>query len=349
MSINKLKIAIISYLGNPIAEPFKGGMESFTHYIAKALMARGHEVIVFAAKGTDTGINPYIICDSTKSFDEDYEYAKTINIIHSSDFDIVHNNTFHHIPISQGHTLSVPMVTTLHTPPFEFFEQSIKQSCNKNNTFVAVSNYAQQIWSPIIKTEVIHNGIDLQKFFPLNNNEKENYAIWYGRIAPKKGTLHAIKAALKAGIPLKIAGPIFDDEYFENEIKPLLQGCLSKNDIEYLGALPHDILCKIIAKARVSLFIPEIGEAYGLVAAESLACGTAVASLNRGAMPEILNEKSGVLAQPDNIDSLSDALLRAMKLKTADCRKRAEKIADINIMVDKYEKLYYKLVVNNKN
>ena len=37
-------------------------------------------------------------------------------------FDIVHNNSLHHLPVAMASMLPVPMVTTLHTPPVPWLE-----------------------------------------------------------------------------------------------------------------------------------------------------------------------------------------------------------------------------------
>ena len=349
--MNKLKIAIISFLHHSISEPFKGGTESFTHSLAKALITRGHEVVVFSAKGTDKEINPYIMGDPEQDFNKDNAYKKIMtDILPNSDFDIVHNNALSGIPIELSNMIPMPMITTLHSPYFATYDYAFNRIDNKNNTFVTVSNSIQKLWSPALANRVIPNGVNLEKFKPLLDEKKENYAIWFGRITPEKGTIYAIRAANKAGIPLKIAGRIYDTEYFENRIKPLI-----KKNIEYIGPLSHLELCKVIAKAKASIFIPEPNESYGLVVAESLACGTPVAAFNLGPVCEIIDEKSGALAQPRQkgifgglkaIKNLSNALLKATKLNSQDCRKRAQQVADINIMIDKYEKLYYEVIAS---
>lgn len=348
-----------------------GGLESFTHSIAKSLIARGHKVVVFAASGSDEAINSHIVCDPTalsnetistrndlknhtlKAYDiEHIAYSSIMDILRNSDFDIVHNNSLHYIPNMYSNTLPMPMITTLHTPPFASLKCSFKYGNNKNNNVITISKYMESIWSPIIKNQIIYNGINLKNFAPLNNSKKENYAIWFGRITSEKGTIYAIEAANKAGIPLKIAGTIYCEKYFNKKIKPRL----NKN-IEYIGPLEHSELRKTIAKARVSLCTPNWDEPYGLVVVEALACGTPVASFERGAIPEILDSKSGILAKLNKkqlfgkskaIKSLSHALLKAIELDPEDCRKRAEEIADANIMIDKYEKLYYDLITTTK-
>lgn len=88
-------------------------------------------------------------------------------------------------------------------------------------------------------------------------------------------------------------------------------------------------------------------EPYGLVVAESLACGVPVAAFARGAIPEILDETCGVLAVPDDVRSLAQAAQAALSLKREDCRRRAEQTCDARRMIDSYEALYLRRIAAN--
>lgn len=48
-----MKIAMVGLLHHPIAEPFAGGMESHTWWLAKKLKERGHQVTLFASGDSD--------------------------------------------------------------------------------------------------------------------------------------------------------------------------------------------------------------------------------------------------------------------------------------------------------
>lgn len=331
----KLKIAIITHLSIPIRQPYAGGSECFVHLLAKKLIERGHEVTVFSVEGTDQAINPHFIYPLTWNLTEDYK--KLMYYLQDTDFDIVHNNSFSDIPALYSDVLKVPMVTTVHMP---IEHHSYNLVNHYNNTYVTVSHYLRKNFAKVINSEVIYNGINLENFKYTLKTHKENYILWSGRIVKEKGTKYAIKAAKKLKLPLKIAGPIRCNKYFKKYIKPYLN-----NDIEYLGVLPHNELSKLIEKARVCLVASIWNEPYGLVVAEALACGTPVAAFTSGAIPELLNEKTGALAKPKDVNGLCKAILKAMNLSPEDCRKRAEEIADLNKMVDKYEDLYYRLAL----
>ena len=50
-----LRIALIAPCDHPIAQPFAGGLESLVWQLRRALVARGHDVTLFAADGSDDG------------------------------------------------------------------------------------------------------------------------------------------------------------------------------------------------------------------------------------------------------------------------------------------------------
>ena len=168
------------------------------------------------------------------------------------------------------------------------------------------------------------------------------YAVWSGRIVPEKGLSEAIVAARRAGFPVRFAGPIGDAEYYDDEIKPLLGP-----DVRYEGHLRQDELAELVGGAAVALVTPRWEEPYGLVVAEALACGTPVAAIARGGIPEILDESSGRLACPGDLDGLVRAIGQAASLSRADARLRAETHCSQDVMMEKYLERYYALIAAN--
>lgn len=344
-----LRIGIISHLKYPIAEPFAGGLEMHTHLLARALRSRGHDVTVFASSRSDAALGLEAVCDATALanvgtaeahdvafFKEHHAYLTLMNALRHRDFDVIHNNSLHYLPVSLADTLPMPMVTTFHTPPFCWLESGVRICSATNHSFVAVSRSVAGLWGHVAQSDqVILNGIDLENFGFSPQPDPEPYLVWYGRIVPEKGLHFAIEAARSIGMPLRIAGPILDQAYFDTRIKPHL-GDL----VVHVGHLDHRALAHLVGGARAFLCTPTWDEPYGLVVAEALACGVPVAAFARGAIPEILDESCGVLAAPDDIVSLAAAVRQAVRLSRHDCRRRAEQTCDARRMIESYEALY---------
>ena len=348
-----MRIAIIAHLKYAICEPFAGGLEMHTHLLATALRKRGHAVTVFASTRSDPTMGLEAICDETSLletgtaeaqdvtfFREHHAYLRLMSMLRDRRFDVIHNNSLHYLPVSMADTLDVPMVTTLHTPPFCWLESGIRLCKAQHMRFIAVSDTIRALWNhvtPIDRT--IANGIDLASFPFRAAPDPARYLVWYGRIVPEKGLHLAIDAARLAGYPLRIAGPVSDQAYYETEIAPRLG-----SDVTHVGHLDHAALADLVGGATAFLCTPRWEEPFGLVVAEALACGTPVAAFARGAIPALLDADCGTLARPDDVQSLADAALGAALLDRTACRRRAEAICDAEVMIDHYEALYTEMI-----
>lgn len=126
-----MRIGIIAHLKYPIAEPFAGGLEMHTHLLARSLRDRGHDVTIFASSRSEPGLGLEAICSETAIstvgtaeapdvafFKEHHAYLSLMGELRHRRFDVIHNNSLHYIPVTMADSLPMPMVTTLHTPPF---------------------------------------------------------------------------------------------------------------------------------------------------------------------------------------------------------------------------------------
>ena len=345
-----LRICLIASSRFPIREPFAGGLEAHTHALAHQLRTRGHEVSVFAAPGSDpalgivelpvdrfvpppgerhdTGVTP----DSWLSEHHAYlglmlELSRTA----ADRFDVIHNNSLHHLPVAMSPAVPVPMVTTLHTPPVPWLESAVAYAA-PTSTFVAVSEFTAREWAPLVSCGTILNGIDVDTWRP---GPGGGPAVWSGRLVPEKAPHLAIDAARRVGMELIVAGPALDHEYFAREIEP----CLG-DGIRYVGHLRHEQLRATLGAASVAVVTPVWDEPYGLVAAEALACGTPVAAFARGALPEFVDEQVGSLARPGDVEDLGRSMVAAAARDRRVVRRVAEERCSIARMVDRYEALY---------
>lgn len=348
-AIDPLRICLVANSRFPIGEPFTGGLESMTWHLARELIRRGHEVAVFAAPGSDPtlgvvelavdalpdhagrhdhGAPPYV------ELAEHHAYlALMLELAAEAGdrFDVLHNNSLHYLPVAMARSLPMPMLTTLHTPPLWWLESAVRLDAG-TSTFAAVSRFTAASWASITPSTCVLNGIDVTAW-PVGRGG--GHAVWSGRLVAEKAPHDAVVAARLAGIPIVLAGPILDLDYFRSEVEPLLGG-----DAMYAGHLAQSELSALVGSSSVAVVTPAWDEPYGLVAAEALSCGTPVAAYARGGLPEVLTDDTGRLAPAGDVRLLAGAMRDAVELDRGRCREHALAHLSLERMVDRYEQLY---------
>lgn len=349
----RLRIALVSSARFPLREPFVGGLESHVWHLHRRLVEAGHEVMLFAPEGSDgvtprstfpRGLwqpSPFAAADpaapAPEWMDETAAMLRTMDALIgplAGRFDIVHVHAPHHTPVVMAPYLSVPVLITLHTPPTAWMEAAISVTGGRGVTFAAVSGFIADAWSVIPqRPRVILNGVDVQAW-PAGPGG--GGLVWSGRITPEKAPHVAIDAARAVGLPLRLAGPVANEGYYQRVIVPRL-----RDDITHVGHLGRDELATLIGSADACLVTPDWDEPFGLVVAESLACGTPVVAVDRGGIPEVLgSQRNGALVAPGSAEAIAVALPRVLRLDRAAIRRDAHTRLGEERMVEQYVQLY---------
>jgi glycosyltransferase involved in cell wall biosynthesis len=351
-STRRLRVAVIAHNRFPIRQPFAGGLESHVWYLVRALAARGHDVSLFAAPGSDLDIKvePFDVdirrigekCrPQWKAPIPDHRDYRTLmeSLIGDAgeSFDLVHNHAYHYWPILLASRLKVPMLTTLHTSPVLWLESAIRFSGGRGSRFASVSQYAAQQWHGVIEDVlVVDNGVRVADWPPGSGGP---YLVWSGRITPEKGPHAAIEAARRGGMPLVLAGRIHHQRYFRHAIRPHLG-----RDVTYVGHLAQPQLAQLIGGAAAALVTPYMDEAYGLVVAEAMSCGTPVIAFGRGAIPSLVTPNVGRVVAPGDVAAMAAAIAEIPQFSRTDVRNHAETHASEDTTVDRYVDIYGSLI-----
>ncbi len=337
-----------------------GGLEAHTHALATALIRRGHRVSLFAAAGSDPALGatelPVAAFSASETARADVgsppeewmaEHHAYLDLVlgiargRHGPFDVVHNNSLHHLPVAMSDLLAVPVVTTLHTPPLPWLESAMAFAA-PTARFAAVSDSVARAWRHAVDAVTLPNGVDTTAWRPARGPQAgpldggtSGRAVWTGRVVPEKAPHEAVLAARRAGIAIDLAGPIHDPAYFRSAVAPLLG-----RSARYLGHLEGRRLRELVRSAAVAVVSPRWDEPFGLVAAEAIASGTPVAGYDNGALSEIVDATSGVLVTPGDVDALAVAVCQATRLDRSAVRRRAVSHFSHDLMVERYEWLY---------
>jgi glycosyltransferase involved in cell wall biosynthesis len=163
--------------------------------------------------------------------------------------------------------------------------------------------------------------------------------VFLSRVESIKGAHWAIEISRRTKQRLIIAGNHADSgpegDYWKQQIEPWI----GHDGIEYVGPVDDAQKNKVLGQARAMIVPVQWNEPFGIVFAESLACGTPVISCPRGSLPEIVREGvDGFL-----IGSIEEGCRAVAKLDTIDravCRRRAEEKFAPDVVVDRYVDLY---------
>ncbi|RCJ17605.1 glycosyl transferase [Nostoc minutum NIES-26] len=340
-----MRIAQVAPLFERVPPPAYGGIELIVALLTDELVRRGHEVTLFASGDSISlaelvSVHPRALrLDSNVKEYSMYEMLELGSVYQKAEnFDIIHS----HVgcaALPYANLVKTPTVHTLHgvfTPDNEKVFQYAK-----HQPFVSISDTQRELRLGLNYVATVYNGIDVSSYkFHAQPNDSP-YLAFLGRISPEKGTHLAIAIAKQAGWHLKMAGKVdaVDVEYFEQEIKPQIDG----KQIEYLGEANHEQKNALMGGAVATLFPITWREPFGLVMVESMASGTPVIAMKLGSTTEVIaHGKTGFLC--NSIEDFVKAIDKVAELDRHTCRKYVENRFSLQRMTDGYEAVYQQII-----
>jgi glycosyltransferase involved in cell wall biosynthesis len=206
---------------------------------------------------------------------------------------------------------------------------------NRNIVFTAPSDWCVSTGNASGNWQTVFNAIDFSKYTFVETVPSDAPLIFLSRLERLKGAHEAIQIALATGNRLIIAGNISNlpEEiiYYKNEIEPLIDG----NIIKYVGTLDDEGKNKYLGMAKAMLFPAQTKEAFGLVMAEAMACGTPVLAYNHSAIPEVVTAGvNGFISE--NIDEMKKQIFSVSKLNRKEIRVSSESRFDVKVIALRY-------------
>ena len=269
-------------------------------------------------------------------------FARVFAALRDDRYDVIHNHAFDAPAITLATALHAPVVHTLHLPPDDAVADALRQAARSDDPpmVAGVSAFQAYAWRRVVPVDAI-----LPPSVPTGlinwSPAAGDGAVFAGRLSPEKGAAEAIDIAQAAGVRIDLYGDSYDAEYARERIYPRR----AEPEVRVHPAVPRSSLWEAMARAAVVLFPARWEEPFGMVAAEAQACGTPVVAFNRGALGEVIvDELTGFLVAPDDIDAAADAVGRSTGLSRSECRAHAERSLDLERSLDVHEQLYRRAV-----
>ncbi len=266
-----------------------------------------------------------------------------------------------------------PLVASFHTPCGEY-TQYLSPSNRLNGQLSSISQryerwfleHADVVTAPTetaatyleeelgitVPVAVVPNGVDLNRFERVDSSAfRERYDLPAGPLIGYTGRhgyekrLHEIIEAVAKGpedwsVVLSGEGPATDAvERLANELDV---------DLHCLGFLERDELPEFYSVLDVFAF-PSPVETQGLVALESIVCGTPVVGIDDGALAETITAgETGYRYRPDDIDHFTEQLTKAIvssdSLKSS-CLDQRESLG-LDLSIDALTDVYASVLEN---
>ncbi len=342
-----LRIAQVAPPLEPVPPPAYGGTERIVGELVEQLHARGHEVTTFASgdslvSGRLIPTVPEAVWRSDFVGDPAPWFNATVQRVldHATEFDLIHSHIEWYSPLL-ARAAPVPVVTTFHGRLDLPWAVDLLRAGAGRHVAISRAQAASRPESPW--AAVVHNGLSLHGA-PFGERPGDDLA-FVGRLGPEKGIIDAIAIAQRSGRRLRIAAKAgktaIERDFLEAVFKPALERAGSS--VEWLGEVSRMDRDRLFADSHATLMPGAWPEPFGLVAIESLACGTPIVARAAGALPEIVRHGvDGFLGH--DVEELAVLVDRVAGLDRAGIRASVLDRFSAERMADGYERLFREVV-----
>jgi glycosyltransferase involved in cell wall biosynthesis len=296
-----MRIAVVAGPYIPVPPLAYGGTEAIIHHQINGLKEAGHTPILLGPGDSTAECEVIPTCEqsiyfplSRKNLKQHQKLVEGINRQTKkqlsrlvSSIDIIHSHGFDLSSFSD-----FPGITTIHGPiDLNGLGYYLKR---RKLLYVTVSKNQQEALPLLNYIGTVYNGEDPRKFTLVQ--QPDDYVSFLGRFDREKNPHLAIQLAISLGIKIKLAGKIdYQAEgYFDEAIRPYLKHPL----VEFLGEIGFKEKIELLSHARCNLHPTGFREPFGLDVLEAAYCGTPTLAIDRGSMPELIEDgRTGILVE----------------------------------------------------
>ena len=337
---DRLRIAVTVDPEIPVPPKHYGGIERIVEMLVNGLIARGHRVTLFAHSSSSVPCRliPY---SSARHYGASQFVRNMIDItfeLRSGRYDLIHSfgRLGYLLPMLRAPVPKIMSYQRTITDRSVFWGTRLSRGTLH---FTGCSRSLISRWDNRRNWHVVYNGVPMNRYTPRYEVSGDAPLLFVGRLERIKGVHMAIDVARRSARRLIIAGNVPDGEehrhFFETQIEPQLDG----STVTYMGPVDDADKNRLLGQAAALLMPVLWDEPFGIVMAEALACGTPVVGLNRGAIPEVIEDgvNGYVCSTPEE---MVFAVSKIDQLDRRTCRRVMEDRFSDRAVVGGYESLY---------
>jgi glycosyltransferase involved in cell wall biosynthesis len=275
----------------------------------------------------------------TGSFPEPFTFGERVYSYlkkHRKNYDIVHDNQCLSYGIGRLAQKVMPTIATIHHPItvdqqedykvtrtlfqkyrvfrwYSFIRMQMKVA-RKFSHIVTVSEFtkkdiAKEFSLDENRFHVVHNGINNEYFYPVQNDSRPEHSIIVTNSAdtPLKGLNFLLEAVAqirkKQPVKLTVIGQPKKNGIIENLVDKLGVGDI----VHFTGRIANEEFADYYSKATVAV-VPSLYEGFGIPAAEAMACGVPLITTSGGALPEVVGD-AGIIVPPSDSGALAREIM----------------------------------------
>jgi glycosyltransferase involved in cell wall biosynthesis len=353
--------------------PEIGGLESHVHYLARALVDRGHEVAVVTSRSMP-GVPEEEDMDGIRvvrtwfpsrsplgwtahalgSLPRTVALARWADVLHAQAFPSV-------VPGLAGRRLAgAPLVATFHTSHFlvrarrPLWRPILGSLVRAPDYALAASEEIAGVakaLAPGTRVEALANGVETSLFRKVEPSLPESGVpriIVPRRLFPKNGVEYLVRAIPHILRDTPVQAVLVGDGPERGRLEALAAELGVKRQVSFLGKRPHAEMPGLLSSGAVAV-IPSLMEATSVAALEAMACELPVVASRVGGLPEIVDEDVGRLFEPGDPEGLARAvveLLQGGDLASlgATARRRVVERWSNNRLADRHLEIYTELL-----
>ena len=334
-----MRIALVSTPFVAVPPRDYGGTELVMHELAEGLVARGHDVTLFATGDSNSSATLRALYEEARwppePLTELNHLSWSLRVVRDGGFQVVHCQQAG--AMAMGRLLpEMPLVYTIHHARDEVlsaFYRLFPQAW-----YVTISQRQRELEEALPRMTMIHHGIDPTPY--MGPTRAGDYVAFLGRLSQVKGPHVAIDVAERAGVEIRVGGRIHGDDsdptFAAREVEPRLR----RPHVRYLGPIGLDQKAAMLRGARALLVPIDWEEPFGLVMIEAMLAGCPVVAFSRGSAPELVETGwTGFLVRDAN-EMVQVVQTRLVDFDRERCRARAIERFSREAMVAAYEAYY---------